>query len=170
MARVVLARAPLAELDYGVFVDCGRERDDRPDIEVDVRPSVEPPADPGNQRIIDRRVAERAGDPEPPEMAVVDGSSQADNGVQAKQRHGDSRVGEIDLLRHQRLDESVGQRLQVDLEAHLQCERRADDPGNDLVHAQHVGPELLVAEGVIAEDPAAGGSLASDRRSLHRCR
>ena len=46
---------------------------------------------------------------------------------------------------------SGGKRLDVDLEAHRQRGRRRDRR-NDLVHPQHVGPQLLVPEGVVAED------------------
>ena len=43
------------------------------------------------------------------------------------------------------------QRLDVDLEAHRQRGRRGDRR-NHFVHPQHIGPQLLVAEGVVAED------------------
>ena len=40
----------------------GRQRDDRADVEIAVRPAVQPLADAGRERIVDRRVAERALD------------------------------------------------------------------------------------------------------------
>ena len=40
----------------------GRERDDRADVEVVVRPAVEPRADAGSEGVVDRRMTERAGD------------------------------------------------------------------------------------------------------------
>ena len=43
------------------------------------------------------------------------------------------------------------QRLDIDLEADGQRGRRIDRR-NDFVHPQHIGPQLLVAEGVVAKN------------------
>src|SRR5204863_7327633 len=62
VARVVLARSPCAELRFRRRVERRRQREDRAGVEVAVRPAVEALADAGRERVVDGRVAERAGD------------------------------------------------------------------------------------------------------------
>ncbi len=82
---------------------------------------------------------------------LADGPFDADHRVQAQQFDRHRRVREIDLPGSQRLDDRQGQRLHIDLQANRQ---RGDgiDRGDDLVHPQNVRPQLLVAEGIEAED------------------
>ena len=49
MAGIVLARAPGVELRLRGLVERRRQRDDRADVQVGVRPAVEPPADAGRR-------------------------------------------------------------------------------------------------------------------------
>ena len=63
--------------------------------------------------------------------------------------HGGTR--QVDLSGAKRGDDRRRQRLDVDFEADRQRRRRIDRR-KGLVHAQHVGPQLFVAEGVEAED------------------
>ena len=60
--RVVLAPAPGVERRLGRRVERRRQRDDRADVEIAIRPAVEPLADAGRERVVHGRVAERAGD------------------------------------------------------------------------------------------------------------
>jgi hypothetical protein len=60
-------------------------------------------------------------------------------------------VGHVDFTSAKRGFDGPWQCLDVDLEAHRQRGRWRDGR-NDLVHPQHTGPQLLVPEGVVAED------------------
>jgi hypothetical protein len=81
----------------------------------------------------------------------VDFAPDADNGVQPQQFDGHGGVGEINLAGAKRGDGPPRQRLDIDLEAY--CERgRRSNSGDDFVHPEHVGPQLLVAESVETED------------------
>ena len=129
-----------------------RQRDDRADVQIDVRPAVQPLADARRKRVVDRRVAERARDADAGELArVVDRALDADDRIQPQQFDGHGGVGQVDLPGAKRGDDRRRQGLDVDLEADRQRGRRIDRR-DDLVHPQHVGPQLLVAEGVEAED------------------
>ena len=82
---------------------------------------------------------------------VVDLAPDSDDCVQPQQLDGHGGVVQIDLSGAQRGDELARQGLHVDLEADRQRGRRRNR-GDDFVHPQHVGPQLFVAEGVVAED------------------
>ena len=59
--------------------------------------------------------------------------------------------GEIDLATSKRVDDRPWKRLDVDLQTDGQRRRRVHCR-NDLVHPQHIRPQLLVSEGVKPED------------------
>ena len=63
------------------------------------------------------------------------------------------------LLRSTFSQDSRRQHVGVHLESDLQRRRRVHVLLDDFVHAQLVGPELLVAEGLEAEDPLPLGEL-----------
>ena len=152
VAGIIFAGAPGVELRLGGRIQRRREGDDRPHVQVGVGPSVQPSANPRRKRVVDRRVAERARDADAGELTrVVDLPLDADDRIQPQQFDGHGGVGQINLAGPQRGDDCPRQGLDVDLEAHGQRGRRGDRR-NDLVHPQHVGPQLLVAEGVVAED------------------
>ena len=95
----------------------GRQPDDRADIQVVIRPAVEPPPDAGRQRIVDRRMTERTGDPDARELAsVVDLAHHANHRIELEQRQRHGRIVQIDLTRLDRLDHRGRQRAHVDLE------------------------------------------------------
>ena len=127
------------------------------------QPSM-PAADAGHHRVVDGRVAERAGDAESRDVVVgVHGGLEAHDGVHLEQRHRRRRALEIDLV-----EDAGGQRLGVDLEPDLERRRRIDALLDDFVQPELVGPDLLVAEGIEAKDLSAFVDLGSRRRLL-RC-
>src|SRR4029079_13530312 len=103
-------------------------------------------------RVVHVRVAERAGDADAGELVrVVHRTLHADDGVELQQCDRDGGIVEIDLAGAQRVDDGGGQGVDVDLEPDGQ-RRGGVDGGDDLVHAEHVGPELFVTERIKAED------------------
>ena len=154
MARIVLAGTPQPELGLGGVVKEGRERGDLADVEGGVRPAVQAMADAGRQRVVHGGVAERAGDAETRHLAeVVDLGADADDGIQSQQGDGDSGVVEA-LAGADRRDDFGWQRVNVDLEAEPKCRNRGNC-ADHVVHLQDVGPQLLVAERVLAKNLSA---------------
>jgi hypothetical protein len=97
-------------------------------------------------------VAERTGGADAGQLAnLVDVALNSHDRIEPQQFDGHGRIGEIDLAPAKRDDEPRGQCLDIHLETKSQRVGWGDG-GNDLVHPQHVGPELLVAKGVVAED------------------
>ena len=136
-------------------VERWRQRDDRADVEVGVRPAVEPRANALDQGIVDGGVAQRAGDADTGQLPrFIDPSPDADNGVQAEELDGDCGVLQVEVVRanrgYHRRRECRDVNLQTDPERRFWIDR-----GDRLVHAQHISPELLVAERVEPEDQLA---------------
>src|SRR5439155_20462256 len=109
------------------------ERDDRPDVEVTVRPSVEPAADTRRQRIVHRRMAEGALDANRSETpTVVEEPGDSDDGVELEERQRRGRVVEVHLPILQLTAELPGKSFRIDLQADAQrCLRahaRTDTP------------------------------------------
>src|SRR5204862_2439387 len=91
-------------------------------------------------------------DPDALEFAgVVESAFDADDGVATQQQGSDGRRLQVDLSGIECSDYGRRQRISIDLDAHAErgggIERR-----DNLVHPQHVGPELLVAERVETKD------------------
>ena len=116
---VVSPRPPTGEnLLHGCDIDAEqvgerlqvrRQRHDRADIEVAVGPTVKPLADAGRERVIDRRVTERALDAHRLDAAVGIGESRdADHRVQFQERDGGCGIVEIDLARRDLLFSAAG--------------------------------------------------------------
>ena len=149
--RIVLARPPCVELGLRGLVQCGRQCDDPADVEGRVRPAVEPLSNARHDRVVDGRMTERARDPHRRELAgVVHHALHADDGIQPQERQ--RHCGIIQALsRLDGRDHLRRQRVSIDLEADRKRRGRVHR-GNDFVHPQYVGPKLLVAEGVEAED------------------
>ena len=67
LARSPAVRAPCAPSAWSrlqqvaTALQVGRERDDRADVQVAIGPAVEPLADAGRERVVDGRMAQRAG-------------------------------------------------------------------------------------------------------------
>ncbi len=170
--RIVFARTPGVEFRLGGGVERGRQGDDRADIQIGVCPPIQPPADAARERVIDGRVAERAGDANACQLPrTVDSSADADDGVEPKQFDGHRRVVQIDLTGFQRGDNLARQGFDVDLETNGECCCRGNGR-EDVMHPQHIGPQLFVAEGVIAEDalsePMSSGAIVLTARMLDR--
>jgi hypothetical protein len=99
------------------LVERGRQRQDRARVQRRVGPPVEPPADPGRQRIVDRRVTQRARDAEAGELpGAVHPSFHADDSVEPQQFERHRRVLEVDLSGGERRHDRGRQGLDVDLQ------------------------------------------------------
>jgi hypothetical protein len=159
------------------------ERDDRADVEVAVRPSVEPAADAGRQRIVDRRMAEGALDADGAKApSVIEEPGQSDDRIQLEKRQRRRWIVEVHLAVLQLTAELAGERIGIDLQADAQCGLRADAradaaearPLDRLMELERAAPELLVAERVEAEDAlavvdrrqSAGADRSVDGREL----
>jgi hypothetical protein len=101
-------------------------------------------------------VAERAGDADAHErVAPVDRlhvSLHADDGVELQEGERRGRAVQVDLAGGDGILHRLRERVGVHSQADGQRDRRRHRLLDDLVHAERVGPELLVAEGVEAED------------------
>ena len=121
----------------------------RAGIEVAVGPAVAAMADAGRHRVVDGRVAQRAGDADPRDPAIDDLAAHADHRVERDQRDGGGGIREVGAGEH------VGRhRVGVDLEADAQRRGRRQ-VADELVQPEDVGPQLLVAERVVAENARA---------------
>src|SRR5437763_803679 len=76
----------LQELRKGAEIR--RKRHDRADVEIAVRPAVEPAPDALAQRIVDSGVAEGAGDADRPEPFSLEKPFDANNGIGLEQAKG----------------------------------------------------------------------------------
>src|SRR5215204_7793950 len=108
-------------------------------------------------------MAEGARDPDRLELGARDPPDQADDRVELDQLHRGG--GTIQVAR----DEEVRRQCRgVHLETDGECGRRAHRRLDDLVQAQGVGPELLVAERVEPKDLLALTALALTAPPLRR--
>jgi hypothetical protein len=82
---------------------------------------------------------------------VVHARLDADHRIEFQQRGGRRRIAEVRAG-----EDARRQCIGIDLEADREGGDRIDLL-HDLVHAQAIGPQLLVAEGVVAEDLPAPG-------------
>ena len=71
VAGIIFTRAPRVELGLGGRIQRRREGHDRPHVQVGVGPSVQPFANPWRKRVVDRRMAECAGDADAGELTHV---------------------------------------------------------------------------------------------------
>src|SRR5688572_2346143 len=101
-------------------------------------------------------MAKRAGDTNANQsLGTADSLNVAlytNNRVQFEQGQRRRRAVEIDLPRGERCLDLRRQSVAIDLEADGERNRGRHGLLNDFVHAQRVGPELLIAECVEAED------------------
>jgi len=172
--RVELPDSPAVEhLPHGGLIrlqkicddtQVGRERDDGADVEIPVGPSVEPPADARRDRIVDRRMTQRALDADGAEAAAriaVAGEAHHGLGVEQRQRH--RRIVEVDASMPDGVQDVGRERLGVDLQPHGERRRRAHTrtdtaeflPFDRPVQLERAAPEGLIAECVVPEDPLA---------------
>src|SRR3989442_4607593 len=69
VAGIVFARAPRAELGLESIRQRWRQSHDRPHVQVEIRPYVQPLSDTRRERVVDGRVAERARDADAGQLA-----------------------------------------------------------------------------------------------------
>jgi hypothetical protein len=147
------------QIDDGLEVRRGR--DDAADVEVAVGEAVDARAHPRSDRVIDGRVAQRAGDAHRRQVARrVEEADDAEHGVLLDERQRDRRIVEVHAAVLQRLELRARERVGVDLEPEPERGRRAQRR-HRLVEVELTAPEGLIAERVEAEDlPSARQELA----------
>ena len=187
-ARIVEARAVLGLgcprcvfLDL-FFRDSGRQRDDGARHEVAVGPAVQPlvhdaaQIDLGTcnrqvQVAADGGVAQRAGDAKLVQVQAAVGAGAdlalgANNRIQAQQGQCGLWIIQRDAAVQYTLDHFFGQGSRIDLEANACCSEGVNRLLNHLIHLQHVGPECLIAKGVVAENVLAVSNQLGIKRHL----
>ena len=107
-------------------------------------------------------MAQRARDAETlqgkfPVSSWADLSLRADNCVQTQQRQRRLRIVQRNGAVLNALDNVRRQHVSVDFQAHRCRGERIHRRLDHLVHLQHVGPERLVAKGIVTEGLLAGG-------------
>jgi hypothetical protein len=139
----------------------GRQGDDRADIQVAGGVAVQPVTDARRERIVDGGVAQGALDAHRAQTAArVEEPGDANHRLQLKQCQRDRRVVQVDLAPLEGLLQLGRQGVDIDLqpdpERRLWAQAGPDaairSPGDRPMELQSVAPELLVAEGVEAED------------------
>src|SRR5688572_31546589 len=114
-------------------------------------------------------MAKRAGDTNANQsLGTADSLNVAlytNNRVQFEQGQRRRRAVEIDLPRGERCLDLRRQSVAIDLEADGERNRGRHGLLNDFVHAQRVGPELLIAECVEAEDSFPSATSAGSSSS-----
>ena len=97
-------------------------------------------------------MAQGAGDAHAGQPAsAVDPAPNADDGIQPQQFERYSRIREVDFVGLQCRDNLARQCLDIDFEPDGQRGGRGHF-GEDFVHPQYTGPELLVAKCLVAKD------------------
>ena len=102
--RIILPRSPCPELVPERIRKAGSQRDDRSDVEVEIWPAVEAAADTGRKRVVDRRMSERTSSPDALDPIVGDLADDADHRIHFQEAARHSRIVDIELSGHQRLD------------------------------------------------------------------
>ena len=110
----------------------------------------------GGQRIVHRGVAESALYADRFEVIAVKDTGDADDRIEAQQIKRDRRIIEIHLTVLQRGYDIVRQRIDINLEANLQCRLRAQALAHSAelftfyrpVQFQRTAPKVLIAEGI----------------------
>ena len=104
-------------------------------------------------------MAQRTHNPDRIEMArLAHVSDDSDDGVQREKLERDSRVGEIDLSRLERLNDSCRQCVSIDFQSDAERLRRSE-LRDWFVDPERVSPQLLVAERVKTKDVSAGKGI-----------
>src|SRR3989441_4502791 len=149
--------------EIGEGFEAWRERHDRADVQVAVRPTVEAPADPGGECVIDGRVAEGALDADRFDAAArVEESGHPHDRIQLEQGQGRCRVVEVHFPCLELFLQRLGQGVHIYLEADRQRGLRAYAAAHaamllaadGFVELQRVAPERFIAERVESESLA----------------
>src|SRR5215207_8108270 len=117
MPRIVFSGPPRPELVLELVGNTGSQGRDRPNIQVEVRPAVAANADTRRKRIVDGRMAERAGDTNALDSIASNLGDDTDDRVLFQQLASDAWIVEVELPCRERLDDRRRQRLRIDLEA-----------------------------------------------------
>jgi hypothetical protein len=118
-------------------------------------PTIAPTSDAVRQRVVNRRVTERAGDADAGQLSVIIHLPlHADDSVEFQQRDRRGWIHQkIVGVGANRVDHFRRQRFDIDLESDTERGDRIDCRDH-LVHAKHGGPQLLIAERVEAKNLA----------------
>src|SRR5262249_42151378 len=105
----------------GEGLEAGGERQNRPDVEIAVRPAVETMANARRERIVDARMAKGTLNAHRLQSATaVEETCHADNGIQFEQRERRGGIVEVDFSVFDLLLQRGRQRVRVDFEPHRQ--------------------------------------------------
>src|SRR5439155_19844563 len=106
------------------------------------------PPDPLGHRVVDGRVTQGTGDPEPLDMSVRrDVGLHADDGGAPQELHCGGGAREVRAP-----EEPGGQPLRIDLEPDSECGSWGDSGLDDLIQVERIGPEGLVAKRPMPKD------------------
>ena len=148
-ADVVLRHAK----ERGDCAEVGSGGNDFTDVEVAVGPAIEPPADTGDEEIVDRGMAERALDTDRGHGFAlgIKEPGDAEDGILAQEDERVRGVVEIEFTvangAHKDSRQGVGVNLQAEIEHGLG--RKGCDC---FMQAERTAPEVFAAEGVEAKD------------------
>src|SRR5262249_35446197 len=140
-----------------------REIDDRADIQIAVRPAVQPAANSRREGIVYGGMTQRALDADRFDILLsVEKSRDTDDGIQLQQRESSSGVVQIDSSFRDALAHGIGQRVHIHLQSHSQRRFRTDAwphtpellSGDRLMQLKCITPEPFVPEGVEPKDLA----------------
>jgi hypothetical protein len=141
------------------------ERDDRSNVQIAVGPSIQPSSDPGRNRIIHARVAQRALNADGAERSIaLEEAGQTEDRVQLQQRERVLRIVEVQRAVDNPIEHFRWERLSIHLEPELQRHPRgqagpdAAEPFalDGLMEPKRPSPERLVAKRIEPEDSPSG--------------
>src|SRR2546430_8154925 len=157
----MIRRPPRSTLfPYTTLFRSRRERHDRADVQVAVRPAVEAPADAGGERVVDGRVTEGALEADRSDAAArVEEARHPHDRIQLEERQGRRGVVEVYFtcleLFLQRRGQGADIHLEADGQRGLRAYAAADAAmllaSDGFVELQRVAPGRFIAERVESE-------------------
>ncbi len=127
-------------------------RDNGADIEVPIGQAIDALTDAECDRIVHRGMTHRARQTDGTQAAIaIENANHAEHRVRFDQLHCHGGVVEVDLTLLEAVREGRRQRLGIDFQAQIKRLTGADRR-HDLMQAELIAPEGLVAKGVEAED------------------
>ena len=137
----------------------GSEGNDRPDVQVAVRPAIETVTDTGRQRVSHRRVAQSALNADGAERRAVEESRKSNDCIEPQQCHRRRRTIEVDATCPEITDQTLGKCLHIHFQSRGKRGARTY-PGSHsaerttldgFMQSDCVAPEGFIAEGIEAE-------------------